>query len=242
MDKKKVQKMTLIVSLEGKDFIAVGSDSEGSREDSHGTRVDNIEAEKLIQLTKFSCALIAGDAEIGTELIEEFKSTLKNTDKWNLTDVVKKFSKFCKKEISHISDVVSPSDIAFPYIIFILTGLDKKGKKFIPKINVLRSTRLFCPGREKDKSAKGKPMIAYYILDKYYDKNFCQEDMLFLIGKVISETMRIDGDVGGKIKMAIIDNKGFRNIKDSAVEIYTKDKEMYKLEKENKELENIIKE
>lgn len=234
--------MTLIVAVEGKDFVVLGADSEGSRGDVYGTRVDNITAEKLIQLTKYSCALIAGDPEIGIQLIEEFKSQLRNTDSWDTTKVVKEFSKFCKKEILHISDTISPSDDDFPDVTYIVAGLDKKRRKYIPKINILRSGNLFFAGREKDKAAKGKPMIAYYILDKKYNKESSQDDLCFLIGEVISETIRIDGDVGGKIRMAVIDKKGFRDIADSVVDDFTKNKEDYMREKEIEELEEIVKE
>lgn len=235
--------MTLIVAIEGIDFVVLAADSQGRRE-IYGTRVDSKSEEKLMPLTKYSCVLISGNGEIGTQLIEEFKSQVKNIDSLDITKVVKKFSKFCKKEITHISDSVSPSDEAFPEITYIVAGLDKKRNgRYIPKINILRSTSLFCPGRIKYKAADGKPMIAYYILDKEYRMNQSQNDLCFLIGKVMSETIRIDGDVGGTVKIAVIDKKGLRIIPEHVVNDFMNfDKEEYTIKKEKEELEKIIKE
>ena len=233
--------MTLITAAEGNEFVVLATDSKGSWIDGSGTRIDSINAEKLIPLSKYSCVLIADDAEVGLQLVEEFKKQFKNNN-LGITKIVKEFSKFCKKEISHISDSISPSNPAFPSVVFIVAGLDKERKKYIPKINILRSERLFYPGRVKEKAADGKPMIAHYILNKEYDKNYSQEDMCFLLGKVMVETVKVDGDVGGKIRMAIINQKGVRILPDNIVDIYVTDKESYKRIRENKELEDIIKE
>lgn len=220
--------MTLIMAVEGIDFVVLATDSKGSWIDDSGTRIDSIAEEKLIPLTKYACVLICADAEVGVQLVEEFKTQYANHHNWGITKVVKEFSKFCKREISHISDTVSPSDRAFPNVIYIVAGLDKVGKKWKPKINILRSHRLFYPGREKNKAANGKPMIARYILDKEYNKNLSVDDMCSLVGMVMAETVRIDGDVGGRIRMAVINQKGVRELSDDVVDIFTGDKEKFR--------------
>ena len=237
--------MTLIIALEGIDFLVLTTDSKGSWEYSSEIRVDNPNAEKLIQLNKHICILIGGDSEIGINLVEEFKTQFTKCNSWTMGKVVKEFSKFCKKEIKHITDTILPGNRMFPAIVFIIGGLEKIKGKWEPKINILRSENLFYPGRKKDNIADGRPWIARYIFGKHYRKDLSLEDMCFLAGKIMSETVSFDGYVGGKIRMAVIDQKGVRKLNDNVVNRFLKAKDEYIKEnekKEKEELEKIIKE
>ncbi|MBU4502134.1 MAG: hypothetical protein KKA79_06055, partial [Nanoarchaeota archaeon] len=125
------------------------------------------------------------------------------------------------------------------------TQVDKSGEKYIPKINILRSTRLFLPGMHKDKAAEGSPFIARYVLSKEYDRNASQEAIGFLVAKAMNETISIDADVGGKVRMAIIDKNGLRILTDEAVKRFldgSEEDERIKLRSEREVLEKLIRE
>lgn len=236
--------MTLIIAAEGDNFVVLAADSKGSWNDD-GSRMESITEEKLMPLTKYACILIAGDAEIGMQLVEEFKTKYKSSYTWGISKVVSEFSKFCKKELSHITDTIKPSDVAFPDIVFLVGGLDKNGEEYIPRLNILRSVRLFFPGRHRNKVAEGKPFIARYILSKNYDRDSSKEVMGFLVAEAMRETISIDGDVGGKVRMAIIDENGLRVLPDEAVKKYLDgpaEDERIKLKKEKEGLEKLLNE
>lgn len=115
----------------------------------------------------------------------------------------------------------------------------------MPKIYVLRSENLFFSGRGDNTVAEGKPFIARYILSKEYDKNYGVDEMCFLVAKTMVETISIDGDVGGKIKMARIDGKGVHPLPDNAVQEFVNGKKEYeksKTEQQKNELVKISKE
>lgn len=236
--------MTLIIAAEGKEFVVLAADSKGTFVDD-GSRMESITEEKLMPLTKYACILIAGDAELGLQLVERFKEKYKSSYTSDMSTVISEFSVFCKKELSHITDTILPGNRAFPDVVFLIGGLNKEGKKYVPRLNILRSMRLFLPGRHKDKVAEGAPFIARYILSKKYDRNASQESMGFLVAEAMSETISIDSDVGGKVRMAIIDKNGLRVISDEAVKRYLdgpEEDERIKLEEERKGLKKLIEE
>lgn len=237
--------MTLIIAAEGNNFVVLAADGKGTWVDAGGSRMESITEEKLVPLTKYACALIAGDPELGVQLVEEFKTKNKYSYKWGISQVVSEFSNFCKKTISQITDTIRPNDDAFPVVIFLIGGLDKTGRKYVPKLNILRSERLFLPGRQKNKAAEGKPFIARYLFSKKYDKDLSKEVMGFLVAEAMRETISIDGDVGGKVRMAIIDENGCRVLSDEVVKRYLdgpEEDEIIRLEEERKGLEKLLRE
>lgn len=231
--------MTLIIAAEGEGFVVLAADSKGTWIDDIGSRMESITEEKLIPITKFTCVLIADDAELGVQLVEEFKARNKTISDWGITKVVQEFSVFCKKELLHITDTIQPTSDAFPSVTFLIAGLDKNKEAYIPKINILRSKRLFLAGRHKDKVAEGKPLIARYILSKRYERILSQENMGFIVAEAMKETISVDGDVGGKVRMAIIDENGVRVLTDNVVEKYLDGQEEDEKNRLNQEQETL---
>lgn len=236
--------MTLIIGAEGKDFVVLAADSKGTFLED-GSRMESITEEKLIQLTDYSCVLIAGDAEIGVQLIEDFKEKHRFSKNLGISKVVLLFRDFCKKEMGHITDTILPGHPAYPDIVFLVGGVDKKGKGCVPRLRILRSSTLFFAGRHRDKVAEGVPLIARYILSKEYNRNQSQEAMGFLVAKAMRETISINAEVGGKIRMAIVRNNGVQVFNDNVVKKYMdgpEEDERLKLKAEREELEKLIKE
>ncbi len=211
--------MTLIIALEGTNYVVIGADSKGSG--GYMARVDSLNEEKMLTLSKYCAVLISGNAEIGIELIEEFKVKFKSLNGLSVSQIVKKFSTFCRKNIVVFTDTMAPNHPAFPDFDYIVTGLNKKGRTFSPQTNILRSRSLFFPGRVKNKATEGEKHIADYLIGEEYDRTVDQETMCFLSGKILAKTIKINGNVGGKIKIGVIDKSGLRILPDDNVETYT---------------------
>ena len=110
----------------------------------------------------------------------------------------------------------------FPDYGFIIAGLDKSRGRFkIPKCYTLQSTQGFRMNYGKEGFAlEGKPMLAYYLFEKHYERTDKEEPdaLCELVGRTLYDTRRIDGDVGGELKMALIRPEGFDWVPDEDVQ------------------------
>lgn len=208
--------MTLVIAAQGLDFLILGADSRVSRQDLAGTRVELNLAVKLIQITKRVGFLIYGDAHISDYLIDKFKERPSLEDK-NVSEIAQDFAEFCREEARKTKDV--PRSY-FPQFGFIIAGLDiLRNRVIIPRCYSLRSSEGFQIGIYKEKFAiAGKDVIATYLFSHEYKSDMSVDDLSKLVVKAISDTSKIDGDVGGDIKIARIDETGFTPYAQSDVE------------------------
>lgn len=201
--------MTLIITAKGKDSLVIGADSRAVVTDHAGTRFINDNAEKMIQLNKYCCVLMAGDSEVGVFLIEKFKKNVK--EKEDVISINEKLRKFCREEFRPYIDFVHPLSRDYPQVSFILSGLEKINripKK--PRIFILKSWNYFFPGEEKDYMIFGKDVISRYLFTKFYKKNkHSVEELTKLIVQCLYDTEKIDGEAGGDMHMATINKYGF---------------------------------
>lgn len=213
--------MTLVVAVPGKDFIVLGVDSRGTIIDAGGTRVEVNTIQKLIPISKHVAIMLYGSSNQAAYLIEQFKNELRPSDD-GVTSISEKFANFCRKEAKKVLDV---DDRFKPSFGFVIGGLDKKSGKFsIPKCNSLSNDNGFWLGSYPQKFAlEGKPMIPLYLMSKNYKDNMDPEEVRELVAGVINETKSIDGDVGGKIRMATIDIDGFSMVSDEDISDYIQD-------------------
>jgi 20S proteasome alpha/beta subunit len=72
----------------------------------------------------------------------------------------------------------------------------------------------------KPYAIEGKPLIAHYLFTKDFKNNMTIDELCKLVSQSIYDTMAIDGDVGGKIRLAIIDDEGIRELSDSDTKNY----------------------
>lgn len=235
--------MTLVIAAEGKDFVVLISDGKGMWTEEDGTRFESRNEDKMFKLSKYTCALIAGDSELGAEFIESFKLKNKGCANWPMRRVVKAFSKHCKKELGHLTDIVHPANNNFPDIVYVIGGMDKVGRKFFPIINILRSQRNLCMvGRKRRNAAEGSPLIARYILSKNYSENLSLNEMCLLVAEAMAETITIDGNVGGKVRMSVVDKRtGVREFTADIVEKFLKGPVNYRESLIAEEKKNLIK-
>jgi len=232
--------MTLVISAKGKhitedgkeegDFIVLGCDSRGVVEIKDVIRTEINNYQKLFKLNNYCCILLAGDAEFGFTLINGFieKSNIK---KKGVSKIAEEFCRFCRIKYNEIDDFSLRSQSLFPDVDFIISGMEKEGNVFTKgKIFILRKDRLFTPAISDDFVSSGQNFLAYYFFEKYYKKDINFDDTCFLVSQAIYDTKRINGNVGGKITLAVIDSKKFRIIK----------AEDYYVEWEQQELNKII--
>jgi len=204
--------MTLIIAAKCKDGLILGADSRSTSTDVAGARYIRDATEKLIQLNKYSCILIAGESQASIRLVEEFKKKVKTKD--TVEEISKKFSDFCREEYeSYAHNIILFKNS--PELHFILAGLDKnrKGKNTLPRIFVIKHCDWFFVGEEMEYSIVGKYDISNYLFAKKYDEcSASSEKMTELIVQCLYDTEKIDGDAGGKMHLVSITEYGISEI------------------------------
>ena len=200
--------MTLVVAAHGKDFVVLGTDSRGTIQDTvGGTRVELNIMNKLIIIAKHVGILMYGSAHQADYILDKFKSTLQGKN-YSATKIAEKLAKICRQEAREVNDVPTTS---IPSYGFIIAGLDKDDGEYVPRCYSLYSGTGFRLGMSKyGFTLEGKPMIAYYLFAKEYKKEMNVPKLCELVAQALYDTIKVDGDVGGKIRIAIIDSHGLR--------------------------------
>jgi len=213
--------MTLVIAAPGNDFIVLGADSRGVI-DSGEARVEINILTKLFPITQNAAIMMYGGSEDASQLVEKYRSIYKQR-KMNLngvTLVAEDFCEFCRKEEIKLAKVPKHPK-SFEYFGFIICGLNIVDDKIQPMIYVTTNFNGFRLGLCRPYAIEGKPIIAHYHFAKNFKENMNVNDLCRIVAQSIYDTMRIDGDVGGEIRIAIIDSKGFREISESDVkELY----------------------
>ncbi len=209
--------MTLVIAAPGKDFVILGADSRGVVDVGSGRAEINI-CRKIIQITNYTSILMYGASEAGNQLVEKYKDQI-NPKLQDVTSIAEDFCKFCQNEERAIANVPKHPDswISFGFLV---CGIKFKNKIPIPLIYNLRNFDGFRLGLCKPFALKGKPLIAYFFFGRDYREDMSLLELCKLVAQSIYDTMQIDGDVGGSIKMAIIDSDGTREISDTDVKNY----------------------
>jgi len=208
--------MTLIVAAQGADFMVLGADSRETV-DVGVIRVETNIAEKLIRLTDHAAVLLCGEAGYAQHLVAKYQARISGAAELGVTDLTEGFASFCQAEAIRLSNVPtfsfhSPTYQYFPDIGFILGGLNKIGTGFSePRCYGLSSQR----GYRLELGGNGfvldgKPMIARYLFARYYQPNMDIQNLSKLVARCLFDTARVDGDVGGQWKLAIIEPTAIR--------------------------------
>ncbi len=215
--------MTLIIAAQGKNFVVLGADSRETVEPRISSfapmRVEVNIAEKIVPLSRHSAILVCGDTGQAQYLVERFMTEREDVDA-GVSSIAEEFKEFCRQEARKVADVPKYPNY-FPDYGFIIAGLDKTGKRFrVPKCFSLQSAQGFRMNLAKEGFAlDGKPMLAYYLFEKHYSRTEKDDPdaLCELVGKTLYDTSRIDGDVGGTLRMALIRQDGFDWIPDTDV-------------------------
>lgn len=199
--------MTLVISLHGEDFVVLCSDSRGTKIDNAGSRTQVNNVVKLYKISERTGILLFGTTDQAVYLLKKFQKTITNK-KEGVTKIAEKFSGFCFKEYNKRFNLSSDQ---IPFFGFIISGLDYEKSKYIPKSYNFGSYNAFLMGESPlNYSTNGKNNIADYLLIKYFQDSMQLNELCGLVGYTFQETKEIDGDVGGDLQMAIINDIGFR--------------------------------
>jgi 20S proteasome alpha/beta subunit len=207
--------MTLVIAAHGTDFVVLGADSRATVE-SGGTRVEINIMEKITPMTKHVAILLSGEAEVGDRLVEKFKLSLRRQDD-GATLIAERLTEFCREDARQLAGVPTHPSY-FPNFGFIIAGLDKRGSKYrVPRCYRLDSLSGFRLGLSRGFAVDGKPMIARYLFAKNFQWGMQLDELCRLVAQAMFDTMSIDGDVGGKIRMGRIDPTGYTEIPETDI-------------------------
>lgn len=186
----------------------MGADSRGTIHDYDGSRVELNIQQKLIRVSGRAGILTFGASNQACYMIEKFRRNSKNM-KEGVTDVAEALSAFCIRESRKLSDVAGK----IPHFGFIIAGVDVAKSGTAPKCYSLKSTSGFWPGLYgQGFGIEGKPIIAYYLFAKKFTAGMGLDDLVRLVVGALHDTASVDGDVGGDLSVAIIDDSGMREI------------------------------
>ena len=151
--------------------------------------------------------MLYGDADAATHLTEKFRlEGVGKTD--GVTKVADKLADFCRKEYKKAKDVPMTR---LPSFGLTIAGLDaKRGTYQIPRCYTMHSTSAFLLEFCKPYAIHGKDMIAQYLFRRQFVEDMTVAKLSELVARTIYDTKAIDGDVGGRIRVAIIASDGFR--------------------------------
>jgi 20S proteasome alpha/beta subunit len=210
--------MTLVIAAKGKDFLVLGTDSRGTMRDVDGNTVQLNTMVKLIPISKYVGILVYGAAGPAFYILDEFKIMLEGED-LDVLEITKKLANMCREEARKVHDVPATH---FPDFGFVIAGLDKEGRKYVPKCyNLTAASGFRISTYHQGFAIEGIPFIATYLFAKNYEKTNMNDetDLATLVAQAFHDTMNIDGDVGGKVRMAIIDQTGLREVQYEDFEI-----------------------
>ena len=200
--------MTLVIAASGQNFMVLGADSRATIQDESGNRVEINTVKKIIPVAKHVAVLIYGEADESIYFVKRFKFLNKSID--GVSKVAEKFAEFCRKEMQKVKDVPKHPQY-FPMFGFIIAGLDpaKTGRGYsIPRSYTLKSYNGFMLGRPDPVAHGGKPFIALYHYNQLYNEEMSKDELVQYVAQCIYDTMAVDGDVGGRIRISIIDSDG----------------------------------
>jgi len=212
--------VTLVIAAQGSGFLILGTDSKETVTNAARNRIELNNQIKLVKINNKVGILMYGETQIPDYLIEKFKEELSRKN-MNVTDIAENFASFCRNEARKTYDV---RIARFPLFGFVIAGLDKKGRKYIPRCFNLESGTGFSLGLYSEKFAiEGKPFLALYLFSKKYRQNMSVEELSELVAEAFHDTKKIDGDVGGETKMARIDETGFIEYTKEAIDDLVKE-------------------
>lgn len=204
--------MTLVIAAKGIDFIVTGADSRGLNLLDIGGWAKRDEYEKMVPLSKYCVAEIYGEAGPAMYVLEKFQEVEKDLDSRSVVKITEELARMCRTEMEKALTILDKTKNPIRYG-FIIAGLDKEGGEHRrPKIYQIHSEIGFCPSPSSDYLQEGDPVIARYALRKGYRKGMTVDELTTLVCQALYDTSVMNPDVGGDLKVAIINKDGIRRM------------------------------
>jgi 20S proteasome alpha/beta subunit len=196
--------MTLLVSLEGEDGIALATDSRATYGDPRGVTAQNDTVSKLFKVSEQAAILLAGAGEIGNQIVEAVIQRSIPEKKTTATAVMELYRTLATKMYGAWFKGVEAENR--PNISAVIAGYDN-GRK--PRIYLVDSNINFAPQLSSTGfMLSGIPQYALYILNRLYAREKTAEELMHLATYAITETATQDGKVGGPVQALIIKADG----------------------------------
>jgi 20S proteasome alpha/beta subunit len=217
--------LTLVIAAEGKDYVVAATDSRGTIEDGAGNRVELNMVQKLFRINDHAIILLYGETGQAQYMIDELEIANRFDPGSGVRHIAIEFGKLCRREAKEWRDVPTHPRYNASFGFFVV-GLDEENGAFTkPRIYELNCQRGFKMELGRDGFLiNGKPMIAYYNFAKRYERDKPLLETCRLVAQSFHDTIEVDGDVGGRIRMAILDSTGEREPDRHIIEEYIEDK------------------
>jgi 20S proteasome alpha/beta subunit len=195
--------MTVIISAHGADFLVVGADSRGTARGG-GARVEVNTVVKILYVGTHSAVLMCGEAGPAANLIDLLREKV-GTAALNTRQLATILSRIGQNEALGLRDIPTRQGY-FSDIGFIVAGLDRPtSKRPQPKSFAIDSgtgyrLELATGGFLID----GKSLIPRYLFSRHYSEDLSLDELECLVVGALHETMSVDGDVGGRMRIGVI--------------------------------------
>ncbi len=188
--------MTLAICIIAKDGVVIGSDSRAS---SYLTSNDTVK--KIFKLNSYNAVGISGDGPLAMHLFDLVVPELEFKE--GISSLAEQLRKKSKEKFDDFFSHQEPEKR--PGLSIILSGYSQTGKS---EIYLLNSEDNFVPRKSPTGfECIGIPIIAEYILNRFYEPEITTNYAAELATFCIKETSSQDNRVGGPVQIAIFSNE-----------------------------------
>lgn len=215
--------MTVIICAHGRDFVVVGADTRGTDTFESGARVELNIMEKMFKAGKHITVLVSGDGDYAGNLIELLHKH-HGKDHAEVRDAAENLAAVARDDLEKLGRLPLYQGVDSG-VGFIVCGLEfPSGGIPRPKSFQLTTEGSYRLGlTQVGYAIDGKSPIPKFIFAKAYRPDMSVENLTTLVALAISETRATDSDVGGRIRIAVIDRSGYHELSREEVEEKTRE-------------------
>lgn len=223
--------MTLLIVLHGSDGLVMAADSRGTFGDPRGVTAQNDTMIKARLISPHVAVLIAGSAEVGSLVLEEFRKQVIEEEIDNVETIVLKLREHVRARYTEwfpsLLPITAPALVQSgqvaprPDLVYLIGGYNRADGELSkrPLIYQLNSAMDFSPMfHDYGFAVAGIGQYALYLLNRLYQQNRSVEELSALAVYVITETASQDGKVGGPVKVVAIRESGGELLTEEAVQ------------------------
>lgn len=211
--------MTLTICILAKDGIVIASDSRAS---SFLTSNDTVK--KIFRLDDHFAVGIAGDGTLAMHFFDLISSELNFRN--GITNLAEQLRSLGKQKFDEFFSHQKPEDR--PSLSILLAGYSNNSTAEIYRLN---SNDNFVPRKSSTGfDCIGIPVIADYILNRFYEKEITIDQAFTMATFCIKETSSQDNRIGGPTQISYFsNNKSYTELKKSEIELIEKKCEQFRL-------------
>ena len=199
---------TLVIAVQGREFIVLGADSKGMLGDLGGPIViGSTRARKITLLSNHVGVATYGVGEFGENLLLQYQNA-RRKDLDGVTTIVEELRTFCRDKWSEWFRDIDVQ--ARPPLGLMIAGLDKDQNEeySVPRIYSIESMLNFAPALHPyGYACRGIPALATFIMDKKYREDMSVDELCDLVESTITRIAQTDPRIGIPVRVALITPK-----------------------------------